>query len=55
MPELTRRSYPERHHCGHIYFGDVERAHMISGRLNKIAAFWVMIGAVLAVISFFLA
>ena len=22
-PHLTRRRYPERHDCGHIYFGDV--------------------------------
>jgi hypothetical protein len=23
MPELTRRRYPERHECWHVYFGDV--------------------------------
>jgi hypothetical protein len=32
-----------------------ERAHMTSGRLNRIAAIWAMIGGVLAVIAFFLA
>jgi hypothetical protein len=31
-----------------------ERAHMLSGRLNKIAAISAMIGAVLAVVAFFL-
>lgn len=24
MPELTRRRYPERHDCWHIYYGDVQ-------------------------------
>jgi hypothetical protein len=23
MPKLTRRRYPERHDCWHVYFGDV--------------------------------
>lgn len=31
-----------------------ERAHMISGRLNKIAAIWAMIGAMLALVAYFL-
>jgi hypothetical protein len=24
MPELTRRRYPERHECWHVYYGDVQ-------------------------------
>ena len=24
MPELTRRHYPERQDCWHVYYGDVQ-------------------------------
>jgi hypothetical protein len=32
MPALTRRRYPERQDCWHVYYGDVHRAVLPNGR-----------------------
>jgi len=33
MPKLTRRRYPERQDCWHVYFGDVGQITNVCSRL----------------------